>query len=119
MAFSNYTLPSGLKVHPIHVSWMEEDGRVTQDRFWATVVQTGDPSYVHARINIDVLRPKFQWLHYGKQTVDKLGRCKRRRTAVTKKEEAKEAQKRNEEWDSLVQHWDCVEWEQDQIEIWR
>ena len=111
MAFSNYTLPSGLKVHPIYMSQTEEDGRVTQDRFWAIVIQIGDPSYVHARIDIDVLQPKFQGLHYGTQTLNELGRRKRRRTEAAKKEEAKEARK-NEEWDSLAQCWDCVEWEQ-------
>ena len=31
----------------------------------------------------------------------------------------KAAQKKNEYWDSLAQRWDCVEWEQDQVEIRR
>ena len=36
-----------------------------------------------------------------------------------KKEEAKAAQEKNEQWDELTQRWDCVEWEQTQIELWR
>ena len=36
-----------------------------------------------------------------------------------KKEEAKAAQERNDEWDSLTQWWDYVEWEREQIEAWR
>ena len=119
MAYSNYTLSSGLKVHPIHVTRMDEDGQVTQDRFWATLVQIGDRSYVHARMDIDVLQPKFQGLHYGMQTIDELRRRKRRRTVATKKEEVKEAQNKNEEWDSLAQGWDCIEWKQEEVEIWR
>ena len=67
---------------------------------------------------MDVLQPKFQGWHCGTQTIDELGRRKRRRTAVAKKEEAEEAEK-NEEWDSLAQCWDCIEWKQEQVEIWR
>ena len=117
--FGTYTLSSGLKVHPVHVSWTEEDGLVTQGRFWATVVQIGDPSYAHARIDIDVLQPKFQGLHYGMQTIDEVRRGKKRRTVATKKEESKVAQERNEEWDDMSQWWDSIQWEQDQVEIWR
>ena len=55
--FSNYTLPKGLQVHPIHVSRTEEDGQVIQDRFWAIVAQVYDQSHVHARIDVNVLQP--------------------------------------------------------------
>ena len=118
MDHANYTLSSSLKVHPVHGSQTNADSRVSQDRFWATVIQIGDPSYAHARIDIDVLQPKFQGLHYGVQTIDELRRRKRRRTVATKREEAKEAQEKNEEWDSLTQQWDYIEWEQEQVETW-
>ena len=36
-----------------------------------------------------------------------------------KKEEAKAAQERNDEWDNLTQWWDYVEREQEQVEAWR
>ena len=91
MAQANYTLSSGLKVHPVHVSQTDEEGRVSQDHFWAAVVQIGDASYAHARINIDVLQPKFQGLHYGVQTIDEPRRRKRRRTVAAKREETKAA----------------------------
>ena len=38
---------------------------------------------------------------------------------MMKKKEAKSAQERNDEWDSLTQQWDCIEWGQEQIEAWR
>lgn len=53
------------------------------------------------------------------QTIDELRRHKRRRATTTEREETKVAQERNEEWDSLAQCWDCVEWEQEQVEVWR
>ena len=62
-----------------------------QDRFWATVAQTGDPFCVHACVDIDVLQPKFQGLHYGVETLDEMRRWKRRRIVAMKKEEAKVA----------------------------
>lgn len=89
---ANYTLSSGLNVHTVHVSRTDEEGRFIQDRFLATVVQAGDPSCVHARVDIDVLQPKFQGLHYGVETIDEMRRHKRRRTTATKKEEARAAQ---------------------------
>ena len=46
---NNYTPSSGLNVHPVHMSRTDKEGWVTQDRFWATVVQTGDLSCIHAR----------------------------------------------------------------------
>ena len=58
-------------------------------------------------------------MHYARQTVNDLGRCKQRRTAAEKKEEAKKEQKKKEEWDSLVQKWICMEWEQEEVERWR
>ena len=118
MAHSNYTLSSGLRVHPVHVSRTDEEGRVTQDRFWATVAQTGDPFCVHARVDIDVLQPKFQGLHYRVETIDEMRRRKRRRTAAMKKEEAKAAKEQKEQWDELKQKWNDVEWEQARIELW-
>ena len=63
------------------------------------MIQIGDPSYIHVRIDINVLQPKFQGSHYDTQPIDELRRRKRRTTATTKKEEAKAAQERNEEWD--------------------
>ena len=106
---NNYTLSSGLNVHPVHVSRTDEEGQVTQDRFWAIVVQTGDPSCVHARVDIDVLQPKFRGLYYGVKTIDEMRRRKRRRTAATKKEEVKAAREEKEQWDELKQKWDDVE----------
>lgn len=103
MAFSNCTLPSGLKVHPVYVSLMEEDSRVTQDRFWATVTPVGDHCHVHPCIDVDVLQPMLQGLHYGKQTGNELGRRERRQTTVVRKKEVKKEQERKEEWDSLAQ----------------
>ena len=91
---NNYTLSSSLRVHPVHVSRTDEEGRVTQDRFWATVPQTGNPFFVHARVDIDVLQPKFQGLHYGVESLNKMRRRKRRRTAAIKKEEAKAAKEK-------------------------
>ena len=38
----NYTIRSGLHVHPVHVSRMEEDGRVVQERSCAIVPQVYD-----------------------------------------------------------------------------
>ena len=46
------------------------------------------------RVDIDVLQPKFQGLHYGVETLDEMRRRKRRRTAAMKKEETKAAQKK-------------------------
>ena len=99
------------------MSRTDEEGRVTQDRFWATVVQTGDPFCVHARVDINVLQPKFQGLYYGVETIDEMRRRKRRRTIAMKKEEAKIAQEEKEQWDEMKQKWDDLEWEQvtDQI----
>ena len=74
--FSNYTLPNGLQVHPIHVSRTEEDGRVVQDCFWVAVAQVYNQLHVHARIDVDMLQPMFQGMHYDKQAIDELGRCK-------------------------------------------
>ena len=103
MAYSNYAVPSGLRVHPVYVNRMDENGQIQQDRVWATVTQVGDHSYVHIRIDVDVLQPIFQGLHYGKQTTDELARRKWRRIATTKKEEAKEEQKKKKECDRLAQ----------------
>lgn len=97
MTHSKYTLPKGLWVHPVHVSQTNEDGQIMQERFWATVTQGGDHSHVHARIDVDVLQPTLQGLHYGKQTVDEMGRRKRRQVANARKEEAKEKQKKKEQ----------------------
>ena len=52
---ANYTLLSGLNVHPVHVSRTDEEGNVTQERIWATVAQVADPFCVHARLDVDVL----------------------------------------------------------------
>ena len=56
---SNYTLPSELWVHPIHVSRTEEDGRVVQVSFCVTVALVYDQSHMHAHIDMDVLQPMF------------------------------------------------------------
>lgn len=117
MVHSNYTLPNRLWVHPVHVNCMEEDERVTQDRFWAMVNQVGDFSHVHARIEVGMLQPIFQGLHYRRDIADKLGRCKRRCTTPERKKKARKAQEEKEEWDSLLQRWDYLEWEQDQMDI--
>ena len=93
---ANYTLLSGLNVHPVHVSRTDEEGNVTQERVWATVAQVADPFCVHARLDIDVLQSKFQGLHYGVQTIDEMRRRKRRRTAAMKKEEARTAREERE-----------------------
>ena len=119
MAFNNYTLSNGLPVHAIYVSRTDEDGKVQQDRFWGTAKHVGDLSQVYVRIDIDVLQPKFQRLHYGVEITDEMRRRKRRRTAAMKKEEAKATQEKNEQWDELTQRWNCVEWEQDQVELWQ
>ena len=100
---TNYTLSSGLNVHPVHVSWTDEEGRITQDRFWATVAQAGDPFCVYARVDIDVLQPKFQGLHYGVETIDEMRRRKRRRTAAMKKEEARAAREESQHQDQSAQ----------------
>lgn len=92
--FSNYTLPSGLRVHLGHVSRTDEDGQVVQDRLWATVAQVWDQSHVHARIDVDVLQPLFRGLHFGKQPVDELGRRKRQRIAADKKEMTQKEQQK-------------------------
>ena len=73
------------------MSQTDQEGRVTQDRFWVTVAQVADPFCVHARVDIDVLQPKFQGLHYNVETIDEMRRRKRRRTAAMKKEEARAA----------------------------
>lgn len=65
MVYNNHTLSSGLPVHTVYVSRADEDGKVYQDRFWGTVKQVGDPFQAYVRINIDVLQPIFQGLHYG------------------------------------------------------
>ena len=65
MAYNNYTLPSGLPVHAVYVNRTDEDGKVTQDRFWGTVKQVGDSTQVYVRIDVDVLQPMLQGLHYG------------------------------------------------------
>lgn len=57
--YANYTLPSGLCVHPVHVSRVEEDDQVIQDRLWAIVAKVYDQSHVHARIDVDVLQLIF------------------------------------------------------------
>ena len=94
---NNYILLSGLRVHPVHVSRTDKEGQVTQDRFWATVAQVANPFYVHARVDIDVLQPKFQGLHYGVQTIDEMRRQKRRTTAAMKKEKAEAAREEREQ----------------------
>ena len=116
---ANYTLSSSLNVHPVHVSRTDEEGRVTQDRYWVTVAQTGDPFCVHARVDKDVLQPKFQGLHYGVETLDEMRRCKRRRTAAMKKEETRAAKEESQRQDQLAQQRSGVEWEQARIDLWR
>ena len=115
---ANYTLLSGLNVHPVHVSRTNEEGRVTQDRVWATVAQVADPFCVHARLDIDVLQPKLQGLHYGVQTIDEMRRRKRRRTATMKREEAREAREESQRQDQSEQQRSGVEWEQARIDLW-
>ena len=116
---ANYTLLSGLNVHPVHVSRTDEEGNVTQDRVWATVAQVADPFCVHARVDIDILQPKFQGLHYGVQTIDEMRRRKRRRTAAMKKEEARTAREEKELQEQSTQQQSAVEWEQARIDLWR
>ena len=116
---ANYTMLSGLNVHPVHVSRTDEEGNVTQDRVWATVAQVADPFCVHARVDIDVLQPKFQGLHYGVQTIDEMRRRKRRRTAALKKEEAKTMREENRQQDQSAQQRAGVDWEQARIDLWR
>ena len=116
---ANYTLLSGLNAHPVHVSRTDEEGQVTQDRFWATVAQVADPFCVHARVDIDVLQPKFQGLHYGVETIDEMRRRKRRRTAAIKREEANAAQEERERQDQSMQQQNAVKWEQAWIDLWR
>ena len=116
---ANYTLLSGLNVHPVHVSWTDEEGNVTQDRVWATVAQVADPFCVHARLDVDVLQPKFQGLHYGVQTIDEMRRRKRRRIAAEKREEARETREENQRQEQSTQRQSAVEWEQARIDLWR
>ena len=116
---ANYTLLSGLNVHPVHVSRTDEEGNVTQDRVWATVAQVADPFCVHARLDVDVLQPKFQGLHYGVQTIDEMRRRKRRRTAALKREEAKTVREENRQQDQSTQQRAGVDWEQARIDLWR
>ena len=119
MAHANYTLTSGLNVHPVHVSRTDEEGNVTQERVWATVAQVADPFCVHARLDVDVLQPKFQGLHYGVQTIDEMRRRKRRRTAAVKKEEARAMREENRQRDQSAQQRAGVDWEQARIDLWR
>ena len=116
---ANYTLLSGLNVHPVHVSRTDEEGNVTQERVWATVAQVADPFCVHARLDVDVLQPKFQGLHYGVQTIDEMRRRKRRRTAAKKKEEARVMREENRQQDQSAQQRAGVDWEQARIDLWR
>ena len=90
MVYNNYTLSNRLPVHAVYVNRTDEDGKVQQDRFWGTAKQVGNPSQVYVRIDIDVLQPMFQGLHYGKETIDEMSRRKRRRTVAEKKEKARE-----------------------------
>ena len=106
-------------MHPVHVSRTDEEGNVTQDRVWATVAQVADPFCVHARVDIDVLQPKFQGLHYGVQTIDEMRRRKRRRTAALKREEAKAVREDNRQQDQSAQQRAGVDWEQARIDLWR
>ena len=81
-------------MHPVHVSRTDEEGNVTQDRVWATVAQVADPFCVHARVDINVLQPKFQGLHYGVQTIDEMRRRKRRRAAAIKEKRGENSTRR-------------------------
>ena len=119
MAFNNYTLANGLPVHAVHVSRTDEDGKVHQERFWGTVKQVGDPSQVCVRIDVDVLQPMFQELHYGQETTKELSRRKRRRTAAEKKEKAREEQLERLRRDQAAQQRDDTNWEQARIDLWR
>ena len=92
MAFNNYTVSNGLPVHAVYVSRTDEDGKVQQERFWGIAKQVGDPSQVYVRIDIDVLQPIFQGLHYGQETTEELSRHKRRQTVAKKREKAIEEQ---------------------------
>ena len=106
-------------MHPVHVNRTDEEGNVTQDRVWATVAQVADPFCVHARVDIDVLQPKFQGLHYGVQTIDEMRRRKRRRAAAIKREEAKVVREENRQQDQSAQQRAGVDWEQARIDLWR
>ena len=119
MAFNNYTLSNGLPVHAVYVSRTDEEGKIRQERFWGTAKQVGDPSQVYVRIDIDVLQPIFQGLHYGQETTEELSRCKRRRTAAEKREKAREEQLERLRQDQSTQQRNGVEWEQARIDLWR
>ena len=119
MVYNNYMLSNGLPVHAVYVNRSDEDGKVQQDHFRGTAEQVGDPSQVYVRIDIDVLQSMFQGLHYGKEMVDELSRCKRRRTAAEKKEKAREEQLERQRQDQSTQQWNGVEWEQARIDLWR
>ena len=119
MAYNNYTLANGLPVHAVHVSRTDEDGKVHQERFWGTVKQVGDPSQVYVRIDVDVLQPMFQELHYGRETTEELSRRKRRRTAAEKKEKAREEHLERLRRDQVAQQRDDTNWEQARIDLWR
>ena len=119
MAFNNYTLANGLPVHAVHVSRTDDDGNVQQERFWGTTKQVGDPSQVYVRIDIDVLQPMFQGLHYGQETTEEMSRRKRRRTAAEKKERAREEQLERLRRDQAVQQREDTNWEQARIDLWR
>lgn len=90
-----------------------------QERFWATVAQVYDHSHVHPRIDVDVLQPIFRGLHFWKQTVDEMGRRKRRRTMMENRDEAQENEKEQKSYDEFAQKWNCVEWEQEEVLKWR
>ena len=119
MAYNNYTLTNGLLVHAVHVSRTDEDGKVHQDCFWGTMKQIGNPSQVYVRIDIDVLQPMFQGLHYGKETVDELSKCKKRWTAAEKKERTEDERLERQQRDQVAQQRDDVNWEQARIDLWR
>ena len=51
--------------------------------------------------------------------VDELGRRKLRRVLTEKRSKKEKEQEEQEAYDNLAQKWDCLTWEQEEVELWR